>query len=738
MNLLSYFRCSILLSSLVISGLLFAEENSTSTAASMQPSSSDLSGKKQNVRPAIPFASGTQSVEYNVFHTTSEQTSSTTNQSSPAPVTNTATGILPATPFAQSKNNPAYGADANTSAQKPTTKTDSKVDTKKPSAPNEQVSKPTNPATPESLRGTKKADAPDSKVKKVKDEPSKIKTLSIPMPPAKTDKIIKPSQKESKTATTPVEEAKPSSSEKKPEQPEGKAVSRVPLFLNRSQGESGILPAAGYPNAATAVTEMYNDIIRGMNTRQVTPLYQQWRKYCAQVLARTSALNTGNELNNRCRLSWYDELYRNPIATVSVMEEYSQKMYSSLGGSAYAMILGIRDARVRMDVSSSRNPINVPVARSADEAVEILKDTLEQIALLQKKSVAALTEEEKNFIARDVQTVFCSQIQNGHTLPNIPWAKYIIDLLEKMDKAALYDAVEGMLALTDEAFLNQLAQLDPSKYEEFEQNGKKVHRIKTAAGYILIGDKENTNWELDSYSDVVCVIDLGGDDVYKEGICNIHRPVFMVLDLGEGNDQYTGSRMGIQGGAVLGVTLWYNQGGNNSYRARDIAQGSAIGGAGILIDNGGDDTYLSFLRGQGHALCGLGMLVDRSGNDDYHAAMLAQGLGNPGGFAVLLDKSGDDHYYVGGYFPDSYEEHPGYDGWGQGLGAGIRQVACGGIGLLLEGDGDDTYEFDYFAHGGGYWMGIGLIRDFAGNDKRPAATAREYNGGPRQQGIWQR
>lgn len=768
MNLLSRFRCSILLSFvfIFISGLLFAEENSTSTTSSTQ-SPSELSGNKTTVRPAIPFASGTKSTEYNALQTRSVQSSSTANHDSTAAATvrtNASTGILPATPFAKSRNNPAYATDAGTSiltppakpiaepktivkskptteskpTAEPKTKTDKKADTRESSVPSEQVAKSTKPATPESLRGTKKTDAPDSKVKDVKDAPSKPMPLTIPTQPPKADKTIKPAQKQPNTDSASAKETRQSVTAEKKEPSEGKAVSQAPLFLSQSQGEAGILPAAGYPNAATAVSEMYNDIVRGMNTRQVTPLYQQWRRYCAQVLARTNALNTGNELNNRCRLSWYDKLYRNPLTTVSVMEEYSQMMYSTLGGSAYAMILGIRDARVKMDVSRSEKPIRVPIAHSPDEAVEILKTTLEEIAVLQKKSVAALTEEEKNFIARDTQSVFCSQIQNGHTLPNIPWAKYIIDLLEKMDKAALYDATEAMITLTDEAFLNQLAKLDPSKYEEFEQDGKKFHRIKTEAGYILIGDKNNTEWNLDSFSDIVCVIDLGGDDTYQEGICNIHRPVFMVLDLGKGNDQYTGSRMGIQGGAVLGVTLWYNQGGNNTYRARDVAQGSAIGGAGILIDNGGDDTYLSFLRGQGHAICGLGMLIDRSGADDYHAAMLAQGLGNPGGFAVLLDKSGNDHYYVGGYFPDSYEEHPGYDGWGQGLGAGIRQVACGGIGLLLEGEGDDTYEYDYFAHGGGYWMGIGLIRDFAGDDKRPAATSREYNGGPRQQGIWQR
>jgi len=108
-----------------------------------------------------------------------------------------------------------------------------------------------------------------------------------------------------------------------------------------------------------------------------------------------------------------------------------------------------------------------------------------------------------------------------------------------------------------------------------------------------------------------------------------------------------------------------------------------------------------------------------------------------GSFGVLNDVEGNDHYYVGGLYLDSYPEHPGYDGWGQGIGAGIRQVANGGIGALLDGGGDDTYEFDYFSHGGGYWLGVGFARDFGGNDKR-IITQLDYYGNPRREASWQR
>ena len=181
--------------------------------------------------------------------------------------------------------------------------------------------------------------------------------------------------------------------------------------------------------------------------------------------------------------------------------------------------------------------------------------------------------------------------------------------------------------------------------------------------------------------------------------------------------------------------------GNGSYQARDVAQGSALGGIGVLITGGGSHTYRGLRRVQGAALGGLGLLLDRSGKDDkddFHAAMWGQGFGHPLGFGVLDDLGGGNHFYLGGMWRDSYPETPGYEGWGQGVGAGIRQSADGGIGVLLDGGGDNVYEYDYIAHGGGYWLGLGFARDFGSNNRCLGATLLAYDGGPRTQTRFQR
>ena len=181
-----------------------------------------------------------------------------------------------------------------------------------------------------------------------------------------------------------------------------------------------------------------------------------------------------------------------------------------------------------------------------------------------------------------------------------------------------------------------------------------------------------------------------------------------------------------------------NAEGGNHYDATDLAQASAIGGVGIIVEFGGDNIYRGVRRVQAQAIGGLGIIIGHGSGNSYHAGMWGQGLGGPLGFAIIDDIKGYDHYYLGGLNVNSYKpETPGYEGFGQGLGAGIRQVACGGIGMLLNGGGHNVYEFDYLSHGGGYWCGMGFARDFGGYSKRLIARKNFY-GGERTESLFQR
>ena len=511
-----------------------------------------------------------------------------------------------------------------------------------------------------------------------------------------------------------------------------------------SRGQANVdIPDAkgslGYPGAARAVRDMSADLLDQLNARGGAELYARWRAYNASIRSRTNSVQTGNELNNRCRLDWYEKLYQDPLNSVNETEAASRAWAEQFMGTGADILAGVRSARARMDVSSRGERDLGRAALNPTEAIESLKSALVEAAEKHAKSVAPMSEKDVAAVMNEAYSIFCGQVNSGHTINSRGRGQYLIDAIEKMNRGALYDAGETVLSLLNERTLQELSKIDFNSLEKRKIDGDQVVGvISTEAGDILVGDGNKTIWKLDSFPKACCVIDLGGDDEYQEGSCVLNRPLLVVFDFGGGKDRYVGKNYAIQAGAVLGVTMWYDDGGDDYYLAKDICQGSAIGGFAALINEGGNDKYIGFRRAQGAALGGVGLLIDRDGDDDYRAALLAQGFGAPGGFGALVDKAGKDHYYVGGYFFDSYPEHPGYDGWGQGIGAGIRRVACGGIGLILDGAGDDAYEYDYFGHGGGYWMGVGIARDFGGNDIRYAATSTMYDGSRRREQRWQR
>ncbi|MDR2439763.1 MAG: hypothetical protein LBE12_10400 [Planctomycetaceae bacterium] len=523
----------------------------------------------------------------------------------------------------------------------------------------------------------------------------------------------------------------------------------VPDFDNNEEEETvwKLINAdkVGDPHSKDKIKLMYDEIVNGLKARNITSRYDMWKGYARSTLRSTAGLNTGSELDGRCRLSWYQQLYNEPIQSIFTVEEYSRKLHHALSNSHRHLAEIMPDIRKKMDVPG-RNDAGVRflACTTPFEAINEIKRCLLEAQMAHARALSTLTTSEQAELAKNLIPTFIGQgigggCVNGHTIPNRTFGRRLCNLMEKMDKAGMYDAAEALLPLTNTALLGLLDKLPEDAFPTVMINGQKVQRLSTAAGDVIISGRENNVYDLDApeMNDVACIIDLGGNDSYRDGTCDLKRPVLAIIDL-HGNDIYSGSKPGIQGGSVLGVSILIDVDGNDTYSAGDLAQGSTLGGAGMLFDFAGHDSYKALRRAQGHALEGLGMLIDRKGDDKYRAAMWAQAFGAPGGYGILEDTEGNDHYYCGGFYLDSYPEHPGYDGWGQGVGAGIRQVANGGIGALLEGSGDDVYEVDYFGHGGGYWLGVGFVRDFDGNDKRYGSTLMAYSGGPRTQNQWTR
>jgi hypothetical protein len=478
------------------------------------------------------------------------------------------------------------------------------------------------------------------------------------------------------------------------------------------------------------------EILAGFVKRHTTDNYARFRSYAAMKLNSTAGRFTGSELTGNCRLSWYDHMLRNPLSATVEAERFTRELHQAALDNSQGLADIISIASKKMDLGEQK-PRTIAKVDSAEEALEVIKQAIAEAETDYAAALAPLTKSQIRQLQTNIYPVLVGQNQVGHTLNDRGTGRLLCDLMETMDRRSLYSAAAALAPITDREFLEKLKSLPNEGNVKVEGvTGTVASRIETPSGTIIIGGKGPNTYYLDKMPDVCAVIDLGGDDTFIDGAVGLDRPVLLVIDLG-GRNVYRGTKPGIQGGAILGISMLLNLGGHAVYEAQDVAQGSAIAGVGILIDYDGNSRYRGLRRVQGQALGGLGLVIERGGKNDFHAAMWAQGLGAPLGFGLLDCNVGDNHYYCGGMWRDSYPETPGCEGWGQGVGAGLRAVADGGIGVILDNGGENVYEFDYLSHGGGYWCGLGFARDFSGNTKR-LITRTAYNGGPRTQPNFQR
>ncbi|MFQ5717430.1 MAG: hypothetical protein ACE5GQ_10070, partial [Nitrospinales bacterium] len=214
-----------------------------------------------------------------------------------------------------------------------------------------------------------------------------------------------------------------------------------------------------------------------------------------------------------------------------------------------------------------------------------------------------------------------------------------------------------------------------------------------------------------------------GDDRYlnRAGGSGREYPFAVVIDF-DGNDLYSASEDFAQGAGVLGGGFLIDLAGDDLYFAQNYSQGAGIFGAGLLVDLAGRDMYKSDAISQGAAAFGVGILAEGRGNDGYSATRFSQGFGFVKGYGALMEAEGDDRYFAGGKYPDFREPEKSYESLSQGFGLGLRPIetaagASGGIGILADAKGNDTYIGDYFSQGASYWYALGILSDKQGHDK---------------------
>ena len=266
--------------------------------------------------------------------------------------------------------------------------------------------------------------------------------------------------------------------------------------------------------------------------------------------------------------------------------------------------------------------------------------------------------------------------------------------------------------------------------------------LKTSLGRIFIGGRSD-----DVYAEKrapLLIIDYGGNDRYEGcfAAADPERPLSVVIDLG-GRDSYRSAGGPLEGGsAFLGCSILWDRGDDtDTYQGHSRGLGYSLWGVSAVIDDGGDDQY-EVRSGLGAGIGGVGILLDRAGDDTYIGVSTVQGFGTLGGAGLLLDVEGNDSYECRPtpVSIPSAQDPATNASFGQGCGLGHRRNLSdghsfgGGIGLLVDGAGEDTYRTGVFGQGVGYYYGVGILVDESGNDSYEAvwyaqgAAAHEAGG----------
>ncbi len=240
------------------------------------------------------------------------------------------------------------------------------------------------------------------------------------------------------------------------------------------------------------------------------------------------------------------------------------------------------------------------------------------------------------------------------------------------------------------------------------------------------------------------ILDTGGNDVYRSGGATAKpgHGIAILVDVA-GDDRYISApaldqtpiaavanrkalpRAPAFGCGVLGYGMVADFAGNDVYRSAANTQSAAAFGAGVLADWAGNDLYDCHTTGQASALGGIGVLLDGAGSDAYRCFSYAQGYGSTAGCGILADLGAEDDTYEANDAvldfpsPQSAEHNVSM---AQGAGYGRRadytdgHSLAGGIGILMDAGGSNTFTCGVFGQGVGYWYGLGMLLTGPGPD----------------------
>ncbi len=411
---------------------------------------------------------------------------------------------------------------------------------------------------------------------------------------------------------------------------------------------------------------------------------------------------------------------RNPVRAHRVAErlaaDFEGVVDGGLGGLSAEAARWLDLAPPRVDAE----PLVAATPAALFDAVEAL---LARAHAHRERAFAALDATERAFLAAEGLPFAADLVRHIYVdwegQPNRADNLRVVELAKRVDVgalAAMGAALAPLYAVEELEELGRALSASAAAYPDAVEGveGRVIAYAESPHGRMVVGGIGPNTYR----GDFAFILDLGGDDAYPFDTRSESAPAIEVLVDIAGDDTYGDpERPRGPGTGWLGAGIAVDLAGDDRYLCRRAGQGFGWFGFGLLLDAGGADRYALGELGQGAGWWGIGALVDRGPESDvYEAALYAQGLGLTRGLGLLLEEGGDESYRVGGAHPSSYGTEGVFRGFGQGMGLGLRWIACGGVGLLLDRAGNDRYDAGNFSQGGGYFMAMGVLADRAGAD----------------------
>lgn len=292
------------------------------------------------------------------------------------------------------------------------------------------------------------------------------------------------------------------------------------------------------------------------------------------------------------------------------------------------------------------------------------------------------------------------------------------------------EKLKPLLKKVDMTALLESANLLWAGYIIFGEEIKNKHfhfsktiRQNSKWGDLIIGSPKNDTY----YAQAAFILDPDGNDHYLQDInTDFKHPFYWIYDM-KGSDEYANPEINSLFNCFAGIGVHYDSEGNDIYTGNDGMM-SAFFGYQWHMDANGNDTYRGGSYSLGAASFGISAMQDFKGNDIYSCTSNGEGFGGTMGVGMMNDYEGNDTYLAGGDYFHAPLAPLDQRTTSQGFGFGVRPDLGGGIGIIWDQKGNDSYRGGVYAQGVAYWYALGILVDEEGNDTYDAVYYPQGSG----------